>query len=606
MKLLGYSDRLDAAPGDTIRFMVSCADPTYRADLVRLIHGDENPSGPGYKERDVASPMSGEYTGRVQSIRTGSYVLVPDNPVLQLTASFTLAVWIYATTPGKGVQGLMTKGAPGVGGYGLRLDDRGDLALWLDDGVGISDCVRTGVPLSPHRWYLVAASYDAERAQVKLYQDQLRERPIDTSRAVVDVSTTGRPGGAHGAPFLLAAWDGTDHDARDTVGHHFNGKLDRPRIFGRALASDELDALRLGRNSAAVAAPIIAAWDFSADIASATVTDAGPNRLSGRAMNLPTRAVTGYNWDGTVLNFKETPEQYGAIYFHDDDFEDAGWEVDFAYVLPEDLPSGVYAARLRTKDDEEYLPFFVRPPRGRATSPIALLFPTLTYVTYANFHDISGGLWDPARTPNANPDLHKKEYDYILENNMLGLYDRHSDGSGTCYSSSLRPIFNMRPKFRYRIWSAPSRFPADLYMVDWLDAKGFPADVITDNDLHIDGASLLANYKVIITGSHPEYWTAQMLAALDTYLQGGGRLIYLSVLTSLRSAVGRVAGPSRYPLASATTALRVSRVESGAIEINRPSSWWASAHAPPASTAGHRMFARKAASTNAPSSSSRG
>ena len=27
------------------------------------------------------------------------------------------------------------------------------------------------------------------------------------------------------------------------------------------------------------------------------------------------------------------------------------------------------------------------------------------------------------------------------------LYDLHSDGSGVCYSSRLRPILNMRPKY---------------------------------------------------------------------------------------------------------------------------------------------------------------
>ena len=37
----GYADRLSVAPGETIEFKVSCDEPgSYRADLVRLIHGD--------------------------------------------------------------------------------------------------------------------------------------------------------------------------------------------------------------------------------------------------------------------------------------------------------------------------------------------------------------------------------------------------------------------------------------------------------------------------------------------------------------------------------------------------------------------------------------
>jgi hypothetical protein len=52
MKIIGYADRFSVQPGETIRFMVSAQDiKTYRADIVRLIHGDTNaaatsPCGP--------------------------------------------------------------------------------------------------------------------------------------------------------------------------------------------------------------------------------------------------------------------------------------------------------------------------------------------------------------------------------------------------------------------------------------------------------------------------------------------------------------------------------------------------------------------------------
>ncbi len=45
MKITGYSDRLSAAPGETIRFMAHCELPTYRADIVRVICGDTNRKG---------------------------------------------------------------------------------------------------------------------------------------------------------------------------------------------------------------------------------------------------------------------------------------------------------------------------------------------------------------------------------------------------------------------------------------------------------------------------------------------------------------------------------------------------------------------------------
>ena len=41
MDIVGYSDRFSVRPGQTIRFMVSCAEPAYRAAVVRLRHTDE-------------------------------------------------------------------------------------------------------------------------------------------------------------------------------------------------------------------------------------------------------------------------------------------------------------------------------------------------------------------------------------------------------------------------------------------------------------------------------------------------------------------------------------------------------------------------------------
>ena len=110
------------------------------------------------------------------------------------------------------------------------------------------------------------------------------------------------------------------------------------------------------------------------------------------------------------------------------------------------------------------------------------------------------------------------------------LYDAHSDGSGTCYASRLRPLLNFRPGYQASWFSAAGsflwQFNADTHVIDWLEASGFAYDVVTDEDLHAEGHELLANYRTVMTGSHPEYWTEQMRAALVTYTRQGGRLAY--------------------------------------------------------------------------------
>ena len=241
--------------------------------------------------------------------------------------------------------------------------------------------------------------------------------------------------------------------------------------------------------------------------------------------------MTDHTWSGHEVNWTAAPDQYAAIHFHDDDLEDAGWQPDFEFSVPETLRSGVYAARLQADGGEEYIPFYVRPPRGTATARVAFLAPTLTYMAYANerLYWNAGymekrSLLTPLETEP--PDLDQ----YLAEHRELGLslYDVHSDGSGCGYSSRLRPILNMRPKYRaWRLHDAPRHFAADLYLVAWLEERGFAYDVITDEDLDREGSELLARYSAVLTGSHPEYYTEAMHTGVQDYLTGGGRLMYL-------------------------------------------------------------------------------
>jgi hypothetical protein len=116
---------------------------------------------------------------------------------------------------------------------------------------------------------------------------------------------------------------------------------------------------------------------------------------------------------------------------------------------------------------------------------------------------------------------------YLYEHPELDLstYDYHADGSGVCYVSRLRPIPNLRPHHRFDgfLWG----LPADLCLIDWLEARGFGYDVVTDEDLHREGAAMLRKYSVVLTGTHPDYYSAATLDGIEDYLADGGRLMYL-------------------------------------------------------------------------------
>ena len=139
---------------------------------MRLIHGDTNPAGPGYKEEVITSDVSGTYQGKHQPLLSGSYIIVPHDDTLNVK-SFSLCAYIFPTTPQVdtegievGVQGLLTKWDENKqSGYGLFINADGELALRIGSSGTIEE-FSTGKPLMRKVWYKVTASFDAGRRRL--------------------------------------------------------------------------------------------------------------------------------------------------------------------------------------------------------------------------------------------------------------------------------------------------------------------------------------------------------------------------------------------------------------------------------------------------------
>ena len=516
--IAGYTDRMSAAPGDEIAFKVSVEDggATYHADIVRLISTDSHRDGPGMIERPVDAPVNGDHPARRQVVRCGSYVGVPGLPDL---ASFTMQAFIWPTLLDGRRQTVMGQWDDAAAtGAVLEIDERGGVALRVGIGGGEPLELASGAALLEREWALVAASYDAETGALRLYQEPRKTYPGMDNTVHADLAGAPTPGHRFSfAPFTIAACG----RERAAMSGHFNGKIDRPRLASRALDGGEIEALCGPAVPAALAPSVAAAWDFARATHGDHIVDFSGNGHDGRAVNMPTRAMTGHNWSGDSHDWRHAPEQYGAIHFHDDDIYDAQWETDFTLSLPDDMASGVYAARLTGTGAPEHVVFFVRPRRGKPTASIAYLASTATYMAYGNYmvmecdavyEAFQGSLL--VATPE---DL------FLGQHPEYGgsLYARHNDGSGVCYSSRLRPLVSMRPNTP--LW----QFNGDGYLTYWLDKLGHAVDVITDEDLHRDGLDLIAPYPVVMTGNHPEYWSTAMWDAVDGYLGGGGRFMYL-------------------------------------------------------------------------------
>lgn len=546
LRLTGYGSKWSVEQGDSVGFHVNCDGPmSYRAELVKLIHGDTHPSGPGFKEEIIESPVNGTYPGRPQRIHAGSYGMVTDRRPLRVD-SFTMQCWIWPTMPTKvdgywapGEQMIMGKWARGHG-YGLFLDLDGRVCLRINDEV-----LTAPHPVRDRAWHFVAATFDATTKSAVLFCEPQVQYALDPAATVAKavfpdhISHTG-------APFTFAAHPMTtepDHSSPQPGGWvmtgHYNGKIDAPRLCSRALNRLEIETLKLGAApglderrgtgpSPALAPVMVAAWDFSLQIPTRTIVDCGPYRLDGDLVGLPARGMTGHNWSGVATSWSVDHREYGAVHFHDDDVDDARWAVDFTLEVPEDLPSAVYAVKLTTTDgDEDYVPFMVRTPLGAPQAKIAVIMSTTDYLAYANEHESSNFGSAEAliyRTPIMAPQniflsVHR-EYGYSM-------YDVHSDGSGVHISSRLRPILNFRPKYDSWLTQAPWQFNADLHLIDWLTEMGYAFDVITDEDISYDGLERIEGYNVLLTGSHPEHKDGAYLDAIHAYKERGGRFMYM-------------------------------------------------------------------------------
>lgn len=517
MKVVGYSDRLSVRPGQTIKFMVSCEESSYMAEIVRLRHTDDNPEGPGFKTEKISTSIEGKYKGFYQPIEIGSYASIPHDNILNFTNGFTIQAWIFPTTPLKGVQGIITKfSRTSESGYGLYIDENGSLALWLGSRENLIK-VGTDSTLQERSWYFVAASYDPVNNQVRIFQKQQTQWPLPNGD--VNIRKSVHPDAVNASAGNLLFGASRTSVSEDSIAqNHFNGKIDNPRIYSGVIED-------IGKEWKSHTS-VVAEWDFSLDIGSNQISDMGPNGFHGTLINLPTRAVTGHNWNGDASDFNVDPSHYAAIHFHDDDLEDAGWDVGFEWKVPVHFASGVYSVHLQTQNGDDYVTFFVVPVK--AQSRIAFLVPTLTYQVYANhrYIDLMRAMLELEGTESNTPEDH-----YMKKHCLLSGYDLHSDGSGVCYSSRFRPFLNFRPRYRMPSQSLaafnPRHLNGDMHLLHWLDNKGFEYDIITDHDLHCEGAELLSSYRVILTGSHPEYWTSKMLEAMEIYQTDGGRLMYL-------------------------------------------------------------------------------
>ncbi len=513
--LTGYTDRLSASPGETVHFKLSAlgADPTaprqVRSWLMHCICADPNPQGPGIIERSAEQWYEAQQHAVIeQAFAAGSCAISPAVELPANAATVELSARIWPTRLDGSVQCILSWGA-----LALCIDDDNTLSLRLGERV-----LSLPQPLIERRWYRVTLCLQRKGKQLEaILQQSTVGKPdpsgkhntaTDSLRAATVIDAERLDALLMGTHSVVVAASLTDGQYQD----HYNGKLEAPGIRTMNPHLDRAWSL---------------SWDFARNMHSGTIDDNEARNLPLTLHNHPTRAMTGSLWSGDEMCWRHAAAQYAAIHFHDDDLVDFRWQDTFSFTIPDDMPSGVYVMRVSDGEHEDALPIFVCAPTGRPGNRICMLVPTFTYAIYGN---------------HARPDWHAGWQQRIKDWNTypynpaqypgygLSTYNYHSDGSGICHASHLRPLFNLRPgynTFGESHCSGLRHFQADSHLWAWLDAMKLGFDVITDRELHDKGVDCIAPYDVLLTSSHPEYHTLETLDALRHYRDGGGHLSYL-------------------------------------------------------------------------------
>ena len=317
-----------------------------------------------HQER-IASISDGKCRGHFQLARPGSYGIVPEKDYNIGSDGVEISLYFKPSLlDAKHVQTLIsTLDVPNKTGFAITLNTNALIEFWIGTGKTV-EVIPTNA--KPGGWSRLVVTIMETTIQYSITPvetfTQMREPSSTGIHALVSKAQLSRP-----ARLVFAASfaEGPTRNSAHAT-NFFNGRIAAP-------------TLTTCHSSKAV----LGKWDFSQDISTDNITDISGNGANGQVVNAPTRAVTDHEWDGTESDWTKAKYGYGAIHFHEDDIDDAGWETNFSLDLPHNLRSGAYGVVVQGSNGvgKDVIPFYVRATESTSRalrSRVAFVISTFT------------------------------------------------------------------------------------------------------------------------------------------------------------------------------------------------------------------------------------
>jgi N,N-dimethylformamidase len=194
--------------------------------------------------------------------------------------------------------------------------------------------------------------------------------------------------------------------------------------------------------------------------------------------------------------------------------------------VPAPARSGLYYFHAKTESGRFFsFPWVVAPNRPQA--PIAVLASDICWNAYNSFggrsNYIHPALFPPTPTVNARLELNR----YIDPNHLV--YDR--DDYAPLSFDRPEPINHVPEDVEVTDpiegRAACHVAPTEWRLLGWMEREGLDYDLYSETQLHF-GTLNLDDYKVLVLGPHPEYWSQTMYRKVkDWVFERGGKLMYL-------------------------------------------------------------------------------
>ncbi len=165
----------------------------------------------------------------------------------------------------------------------------------------------------------------------------------------------------------------------------------------------------------------------------------------------------------------------------------AHWDFTFSFPIPGDWASGVYVARLASKDDvQSYVPFVLRSPTAHAVLVVA------SALDWEAYNDWGGSSVYTSHVGEPLPGVTRA---------LAVSFDRpYRDDGG-----------------------AGQLFVLELPVLEWVDRQGLDVSYTTDYDLSVAPDSQPMP-RVVVFNGHSEYWGAKLYDWLDQHIHVAGDL----------------------------------------------------------------------------------